>query len=827
MQVRNSITAPRRGTLATTSALALGCALWAAPALAQSAPPAATPGYAPQAAPAAQPALEPPVPTQAGPSTPPAEAQPESADADTPPSEDTEGEVVVVGRFLDTGASSATKLDLPVLDTPFSVASYSNNFLKAIETTNVSDLYKYMSGIQRAGNTSYDISFRGFKTSGNDRNAILTDGLPGQGVRFGSPPTVGVDHVELVKGPTSVLYGQAQPGGFINIITKKPKMNPGFDITLRGQAGIGKYDRALGGLISLDLTGPVQGSDTLTARFVGEGGYQRGFRDFSYEKPIYAAPSLSWRLGERTTVTGQLEYRWIKTHYDTYLVAPLRDASEVAKISTTYQEPDDYLVERGAVGSIFLNHRFSDAVKFNFGYRYVDHYDEQRNFDIAGFRDAANTIITRRARQQANIRTYSFFDANLSAKFDTFGFKHTLLVGGSGGKETASLNRLRFYNCTGTGVNGCNSLDINLLNPVHGKAPPVESFPLFNVGQPGNLNWRYTTQKSLGFYASDLIELTEWLKIMGGVRHADEKQTIEDKRITTFVPVEKKDKKWLPMAGLLIQPWKSVSFYSSYSTSFVPVAASSQDVFGLNPFKPTEAKSIEGGVKMELLDRRLNVTAAVFDIKKKNTLNTFNCPTQAQLNADILAGRITPPPGATRAPNGDYIPGAGTCSNQLGGERSKGFEIEFNVSPLPNWQISGGYSHVNARVTSSNVPGQTGARLTNSPPNAFNMWSRYDIEDGMLEGLGLGVGISYIAKRAGLLPTALVDARPENGTLPLPSYTTMDLGVYYKAGKNVDLTFKVANLFDKRFLESAGFTGDQQLVPGAPRTLTVTARSHF
>jgi len=121
-------------------------------------------------------------------------------------------DIVVTGQFIDKGAASATKLAIPVLDTPFSVDSYNSNFLKAIETTNVSDLYRYMTGELVAGNTGYDISFRGFKTSGNDRNAILTDGLPGLSVRFGSPPTVGVDHIELVKGATSVLYGQAQPG---------------------------------------------------------------------------------------------------------------------------------------------------------------------------------------------------------------------------------------------------------------------------------------------------------------------------------------------------------------------------------------------------------------------------------------------------------------------------------------------------------------------------------------------------------------------------------------------------------------------------------------
>lgn len=740
-----------------------------------------------------------------------------------------EGEAIVVtGRFLDTGASSATKLDLAVLDTPFSVASYNNNFLKAIETSNVSDLYRYMTGIQRAGNTGYDITFRGFKTSGNDRNAILTDGLPGLSVRFGSPPTIGVDHIELVKGPTSVLYGQAQPGGFINIITKKPSDRQGSEVTLKGNLGVGEFDRARGGLLQLDFTGPITENGALAGRFVAEGGYNNGFRDFAYEKPVYVAPSLTWHLGDDTDLTVQGEYRWIKTHLDTYLVAPNRDASRVARIDTTYQEEDDYLIEQGTIGNVYFSHKFSPDLKLNVGYRYVDHIDTQRNFDVVGFRNAANTIITRRARGQENKRTYSFGDANVTAKFDTFGIRHTMLLGIAGGRETASLNRLQFYNCTGTGPNGCNTLDIALNNPRHGIYPNPQAFPLFNPGQPNNLNWRYTTQTSLGVYGSDFIEFSDMFKAMFGLRYADEKQTLKDLRIATFVPTEKKDTKLLPFGGLLFQPAKWVSFYGSYSTSFVPVPAAQQDVFGLNPFIPTEADSIEGGVKAELFDRRLNLTAAYFDIKKKNTINSFSCPINlAALNAFIAANGITVPQNAPRDAAGNLIPASGTCSNQLGGERAKGFEIEANGSPLPNWQITAGFSHIDARVTASNVPGQTGARLTNAPENAFNLWTRYDFEEGGLDGLGIGVGVSHIGKRAGLLPTQAVDARPEGGTLPLAAYTTVDLGLYYEASENIDLTLKATNLFDERYIESAGFTGDIQLVPGTPRLLTLTVRARY
>lgn len=744
----------------------------------------------------------------------PAAAQGAPVDA----AEQEEGEpsaeaIIVTGRkMLDSGASSASKMDIPVLETPFSVNAYNDNFLDAIETQNVSDLYRYMTGIQRAGNTGYDISFRGFKTGGTDRNAILTDGLPGLSVRIGSPPTIGVERVELVKGGTSVLYGQAQPGGFINIITKKPEFKPGYQVDLKGIAGAGKYDRALGGTISVDLTGPLDSADRFAFRMIGEIGRIDGFRDFSNEKPVYFAPSLAWKLGDRTKVTVQGEYRRVKVHYDTYLVAPNRDVSLIADITTAYQEPEDVITERGLIGSVFFGHEFSSDINFRLGYRYVDQDSAQTSFDVLGFRDTANTIVTRRARGQDNERTYSFVDANLTAKLDTFGIQHTLLVGFTGGQETTSLNRTQFYNCSGA---ACNSLDVSVYNPVHGVVPRPSAFPLFNPGQMSNLTWRYTVQNSLGFYASDFIEFSDMFKAMVGVRYADERQSIEDLRLTTFVPVKKKDTRVLPMAGLIFQPKETISIYSSYSTSFVPVAATAQDNFGNNPFSPTTANSIEAGIKAELFDRKVTVTSAVFDIKKKNTLNTFNCLTQAQL----IAAGIAIPPGATIA--------SGTCSNQLGGERSKGFEIEFNGTPLPGWSLTGGYAFTNAKVTSSNIAVQNGARLTNSPRNSFNLWSRYDFESGPLENLGFGLGLAYVGNRAGLLPTQANDPRPGGGTMPLGSYFTVDLGIYYEPIENLNITLKATNLLDERYIENSGFAAELQTNPGTPRQLTATVRYKF
>jgi len=705
--------------------------------------------------------------------------------------------VVVEGSFVDAGASSATKIDLSVLDTPFSVSAYNEQFLDAVESSSVADLYKYMNGVQRAGNTGYDITIRGFKTGGNDRGVLLTDGLPGLTVRFGSPPTVGVERIELVKGPTSVLYGQGQPGGFINIITKKPEDTPRYEVALKANQGIGDYDQAQSLLGSIDFTGPIGDSGRLRYRLVGEAGDGDGFRDYAFERPVYVSPSLEFDLTPDTTVLLSAEYRRVKTHYDNQLVAPNRDVNLIADLDTSYQAPGDYLVEEGTVGRISVDHQFNDDWKLNFAYKYVDHTDDARGFDTVGFRNA--TTLRRRARGQANVRTYSFGEVNLTGEFETFDIEHKLLVGASYGIETSDFERLQFYNAPATGPL---SLDIDVYDPIHNELP-LSDYPL------GSLNRRFTERTSTGFYFSDLVELTDWLKVMGGVRYAQEDQFIEERLLTGVPDQSKSDDKWLPLAGLIVQPNENLSFYASYSTSYVPVAANSQDIFGRNPFDPTLSDSIEGGVKADLFDKKLFVTAAVFEINKKDTINTFTCPT-------------TLPPG-TSFPPGVTTLATGTCSAPIGSEQSQGFELELDASPLPGWQIISGYTYTDATVTDSDEPLEVGAQLQNAPKNTFNIWSRYDFSSGPLKNLGVGIGYAYIGDRVGYLPSP---AEPTN-LLDLPSYQTVDLGFYYSFGDDLDMTLKISNLFDEQYIESAGFSADINLVPGTPRLATFTIRKTF
>ena len=692
-------------------------------------------------------------------------------------------ETVTVTGFVGQGASSASKLDVPVRDVPMSVSSYTGDFLKAIETTNVSDLYQYMTGIERAGNTGYDMVIRGFKTGGNDRNAIMTDGLPGLTVRFGSPPTIGTDHIEVVKGAASILYGQEQPGGFVNIITKKPQDAFSGMIKVTTTAEQARSGQAWGVDVAGDVTGPIDDEGKFEYRLIGEIGDTDHFRDFSYERPVYIAPSLQWNIDENTTALLQLEYRHTITSYDSYLVAPDLDTSKIASIYTHYQQPTDWQKETGKTATLHVNHNFANGISWNFAYRYVDHEDTARGFDVVKFWPGTTTL-ERRARGQLNKRTYSFGDTYLTIPFDSWFVSHKLVVGAQYGVETDDFGRLQFYNAP----KAPNPLtaDIDIYNPDYTTALPLSAYPI------GSINDRVTESTEDGVYMSDLMTFSDQWKAMVGLRFAEQKQHLV---IATPNKADKVSKNhnsaWLPMGGLIYQPNGHLSFYASYSTSFVPQAASAQDINGNNNFAPTKANSYEVGTKDTFWGDRASITFALFRIKETNVLNTFKCA-------------------------------IGTCSEPVGNERSQGAEVELNVRPAEGWQVLGGYAYTDSVVLDSNVVNQVGARLANVPRHDAHIWSRYDFPSGPLLGFGFGVGVSHISGRTGTLPTA-----SSTKVLELPGYTTADVALYYDLAEKYDITFKVSNLFNKRYLASAGFNGDINLLPGTSRTFTLALEAHF
>jgi iron complex outermembrane receptor protein len=704
--------------------------------------------------------------------------------------------VTVTGKFIDTGAHSAAKQDLDVRDTPYTVASYTDAFMKAIETTNIADLYSYMTGISRGGATGYDISIRGFKTTQSDENAIMVDGLPGLSSRFGSPPTVAADHIEVVKGPASVLYGEAQPGGFVNIISKKPQDTAAgyIDLLASGYQGDGLSLGNTNGINGdLDLTGPLDDQRHVLYRVVAEFTNRDTFRN-GWERSNYVAPSVKWNLNDSTSATLSAEYRKRTVAYDNFLVAPNKDYRLIAPITTRYQEPGDVQQEKGHSTTLAIEHQFDNEATWNFAVRSVRGEDTAKGYDnVAVLAD--NVTLQRRARQQQNYRSYDYVDTNFDIPFNTGPVSHKLLAGVGGGVNTTDFERIQFFNGATTGPlakPGPNSLNINIYDPIFGISPPLSAFPA------GTVNHRLTTETNAGAYVSDAITLSENWKGMLGLRYTSDEQNGKEIKTPPLTNASKSASDTLPMVGLLYQPNQQWTVYASYTTSFVAASPTAQDVTGANPFQPTTAKQYETGVKADLWDNRVTSTVALFDIQKSNTLAVAACNTGV----------------------------GGTCSQQVGGEESKGAEWEVNARPTDNWQIAFGFAHADATISQSNsnkTSPLVGARLTNAPLNSAHIWQRYDFNEGALRNLGVGLGIYYVSDHTGSLPS-IADPR----VLVLPSYVVTDFALYYKFLDRCTLTFKIGNVFNKTYYEGVNSTTNELgVVPGAPRNVELAVRIPF
>jgi len=691
--------------------------------------------------------------------------------------------------FIEKGTRSAMKLDVDVMDTPYSVSSYSSEFMDSIEASNIADIFKYMTGLQKAGTSAQDITFRGFKTGGNDRNALMVDGLPGLSGRFSSPPSISVEHVDVVRGPASVLYGQAQPGGFVNLNTKKPTAQRKSEVQLKGStywSNASRFGDDNGYEIGVDFTGRLNSNNNWLYRLIAQKHDNDTFRDFAYNKGLFISPSITWNATDATSATLLLEYREYENAYDKYLTAPNRDISRVAAITTHYQQPGDYQEEKGHSQTLLIRHGFSSSSTLNFSIRHASSIDRAKAFDAVAVRPNME-YISRRAVRNKNKRESIFFDSNFEIPFSTGNISHQALIGINGGINSTDLNRLQFFNGPATGAN---SLDISIRDPIYTGYPRHEDLPTVTPNAPRTLTHRRTESEALGIYISNLITFSEKWKFNFGLRKTYDSQSIEELRISGIPSFDKSSNKVLPQAGLLFQPSQTWTFYTSYSTSYVPAAANVQDINGRNPFDPEESKQFEAGIKISSMDDRIQATLAAFDIKKEKSLTSFTCP-------------------------------IGTCSEQIGAQRSKGMEFEINARPVENWQLTFGYARADAYVSESRDLAQLNAQLPNSARDTLQFWSRYDFSGGALDGLGAGIGVSYAGERKGNLPSS-TDAR----VMVLPSYKIVDLAIYYKRNNSIT-TLKIGNLLDERYFESTGLLAETQVQPGLPRNISLSTRIQF
>ena len=601
--------------------------------------------------------------------------------------------IVVTGEDTDDGyvvpnASTATRTNTSILDIPQSIQVVPQQVLEDQQILRVDDALRNVSGLVGrvdAFGSGSSLIIRGFSTDSFSNGPILRDGFR-RTDNLGSQETANIERIEVIKGPSSVLYGQTDPGGLINLVTKRPLRDPFYELEL--QAGNQGLVRP-----SIDLTGPLNDEGTLGYRLNASYQTEDSYRGYDTDtETFFVAPVLSWDIRDRTNLTVLAEYTDEERGFEVGLPVIGDRVVDVLR-DRVQNEPDDRLSSDTLILGYDVTHQFSDSWVLNHGFRYVTQdYNTFAALPL-GVDETTGNITRFFADREYHSDDYSI-QTNVVGNFNTGAIEHTLLAG-------IDLNFNRFDERF-TRLDLTNPTPLNIFSPVYGtESRPdlsdVTPFPPFD-----------TESDRYGFFLQDQIEFSKQFILVGSLRY-----DIVDFRNLTNRDNDRNDDAFSPRVGAVYKPIETVSIYANYSESFEPSEGST--VTG-DSLSPQQSSGFEVGVKAELLDSNLFATLSYFDITKENV--------------------------ATTDPNNPFF------SVATGEQRSQGVELDIAGEIIPGWNIIANYAYTDARITQDNT-NPVGNRLLNSPQHSANLWTTYRIQTGDLEGLGFGLGVNYVGERFG------------------------------------------------------------------------------
>lgn len=639
-----------------------------------------------------------------------------------------------------THASTATKTDTPIMETPMSIQVISQQVMKDQQVVTVEDAIKNVSGVQRDwgyGSLYDSFIIRGFASNSDYRNGFRLQNYAAE--------TANVERIDILKGPAAMLYGRVEPGGMVNIVTKKPLDYAYYSL----QQQFGAYDFYR---TTVDATGPITDDKSLLYRFNLAYTNTDSFRDFNPTERIFMAPSLTWRPTDATEVNLNFEYK--KNDFVLEQGIPSLNGSNRpvdVPISRVFHEPDSSARVDDYVVDLNWLHRFNNSWKLKNGFiaRVQDYSIETV---VAPFVRPDNQHVGRFANFSnfPDRHSYGAF-IDISGQFDTFGAKHDVLIGSD------------WFGYSQTMVGSFRPVgDLDIFNPVYGSVD-FNQQRAFRDNNPnnffkGNDEW-------FGIYFQDQITLWEKLHILGGGRHdwATAKNGFSETSLAAIDQSIVNTERFQPRVGIVYQPWNGLSLYGNYVES---LGSNNGRSSSNQPFQPEIAEQFEAGIKTEFFDGRLSSTLAYFHIDKKNILT-------ADLSTpDDIFDQVT-----------------------IGKARSQGIEWDLKGQITDALSIIGTYAYTDARIT-KNADGNVGNRLPNVPENSGSVWAKYDFNGTPLDGFSLGSGVYVAGQREG----------DNENTLQLPGYGRWDAMAAYrfKVGKtHLTTQFNVNNILDKQYFKAA------------------------
>ena len=581
--------------------------------------------------------------------------------------------------------STATLTTMPMLDIPQVVNTVSDKVLADQHATTLDEaLYNVSNVVQTntLGGTQDAFVRRGF--GANRDGSIMTNGLRTVLPRSFNAAT---ERVEVLKGPASTLYGILDPGGLINVVTKRPEKTFGGAISATSSS-FG------GGTGQVDVTGPIDGT-RLAYRLTGEYQDEDYWRNFGNERNTFIAPSLTW-FGDDATVTVLYSHRDYKTPFDRGTIFDLNTKQPVnVDRNTRFDEPFNITDGQSDLAQLNAEYRLNSqwTAKFDYSYSQDKYSDNQAR--VMAY-DAKTGNLTRRvdATQGSTQRMHST-RADLQGNVDIAGFYNEILTGVS--YENYDLLRTDMMRCK-------NVKGFNIYHPVYGKLDKCTTVSAADSDQT-------LKQESYSAYAQDALYLTDKWIAVAGMRYQYYTQYAGKGRPFN-VNTDSRDEQWTPKLGLVYKLTPSVSLFANYSQTFMPQSSIASYIGDL---PPETSNAYEVGAKFDLFD---GVTAniALFDIHKRNVLYTESI-------------------------------GGETIAKTAGRVRSQGVEVDLAGSLTENTNIIASYGYTDAKVLED--PDYAGKPLPNVPRHTGSLFLTYDIHNAFAGNtLTLGGGGHGVSRRS-------------------------------------------------------------------------------
>ncbi|WNG29274.1 TonB-dependent siderophore receptor [Cystobacter fuscus] len=583
-------------------------------------------------------------------------------------------------------SASGTKTDTSLLETPQSISVVGREQMEAQQAQSIVEATRYTPGVRSetfGGDSRNDwFLVRGFTAQ---ESGYYLDGLqlPAGSFATWRLEPFGMERIEAVRGPSSVLFGGTNPGGLLNLVSKKPPTEAVRHVEL----GINEYVNGYG---AVDLGGPIgQGGQwfyRVTALARG-GNTQVRYTD---NNRLFLAPSLTWKPTERTSLTLHGSYLLDRTRGQNFLpyVGTVVDAPYgriPTDLFTSDPSLDRFKRDQALVGYEF-EHRFDDTWTVRQNLRYGRLAIDFKNLYGVGYAGPADEAQLARGNfvTTPNVGLFTL-DNQAELRFSTGPVRHTVLVG---------LDYKHYALDDEQGYEAGAPLDLR--NPTYATYAPTESRYAVNA----------IRQNQLGVYAQDQLRFLERLHLVLSGRH-DWVGLSLDNALTPASSYDGGQRAFSGRAGLLYAFDSGFAPYVSYSRSFNPVAGTTAEG---TLFEPERGTQLEAGVKFQPEDTRLVLGLSVFELRRENFLTT-----------------------------------EGFVQRQIGEVRSRGLEFEANASLAQGLDLVGSASYYQLAITRG-VELEQGKRPTGVPEFLSSLWLDYTLPDGVLKGLGAGAGVRYVGQ---------------------------------------------------------------------------------